>query len=111
MDRRELVRAYYETIDADEYERLRGLLADDFQQERSDMTLNGADTFVRFMREERPETDTTHAIEAVYESDDGMAVEGVLRRADGSVWFRFVDVFRVETGKLCRLETYTRSPD
>ena len=107
MDRRELVRAYYETIDADEYERLRGLLADDFQQKRGDMTLDGADTFVRFMREERPETDTTHAVESVYESDDGVAVEGVLRRADGSVWFRFVDSFGFEDGHIAFLRTYT----
>jgi ketosteroid isomerase-like protein len=107
MDRRELARAYYEAIDADEYNRLRGLLADDFRQERSDMTLDGADAFVRFMRDERPETDTTHAVEAVYESDDGVAVEGVLRRADGSVWFRFVDVFRVEDGHVAFLRTYT----
>jgi ketosteroid isomerase-like protein len=107
MDRRELVRAYYAAIDADEYERLRGLLADDFRQERSDMTLDGADAFVRFMRDDRPETDTTHAVEAVYESDDGVAVEGVLQRADGSVWFRFVDVFRVEDGRVAFLRTYT----
>ena len=107
MDRRELARAYYEAIDADEYERLRGLLADDFRQERGDMTLDGVDAFVRFMREERPETDTTHAVEAVYGSSDGVAVEGVLRRADGSVWFRFVDVFRVEDGRVALLRTYT----
>ena len=106
MDRRELARAYYEAIDAGEYDRLRGLLADDFRQERSDMTLDGADTFVRFMREERPETDTTHAVEAVYESDDGVAVEGGLRRADGSVWFRFVDVFQFEDGQITFLRTY-----
>ncbi|PSP56407.1 nuclear transport factor 2 family protein [Halobacteriales archaeon QH_7_66_36] len=107
MDRRELARAYYEAIDADEYERLRGLLADDFRQERGDMTLDGVDAFVRFMREERPETDTSHAVEAVYGSSDGVAVEGVLRRADGSVWFRFVDVFRVEDGRVALLRTYT----
>jgi len=107
MDRRELVRAYYAAIDADEYERLRGLLADDFRQERSDMTLDSADAFVRFMRDDRPETDTTHAVESVYESSDGVAVEGVLRRADGSVWFRFVDVFRVEDGRVAFLRTYT----
>ena len=107
MDRRELARAYYEAIDADEYERLRGLLADDFRQERGDMTLDGVDAFVRFMCEERPETDTSHAVEAVYGSSDGVAVEGVLRRADGSVWFRFVDVFRVEDGRVALLRTYT----
>ena len=107
MDRHELARAYYAAIDADEYERLRGLLADDFRQERSDMTLDGADAFVRFMRDDRPETDTTHAVESVYESSDGVAVEGVLRRADGSVWFRFVDVFRVEDGRVAFLRTYT----
>jgi ketosteroid isomerase-like protein len=103
-----LARAYYEAIDAAAYDRLRGLLAEGFVQHRPDRTLEGADRFVRFMREERPETDTTHAVEEVYTSENGVAVRGRLLRADGSEWFGFVDTFRVEDGRLAALSTYTR---
>jgi ketosteroid isomerase-like protein len=109
MDRRETTRAYYETIDDGDYERLRSLLADEFRQERGDLTLDGADAFVAFMRDERPETATTHVVETIYEADSGVAVEGELRRADGSRWFRFVDVFRFADGRVRSLETYTRA--
>lgn len=111
MSRRETARAYYEAIDAGEYEHLRDLLADGFRQERGDMTLDGADAFVAFMRDERPETDTTHTVETVYEAETGVAVEGELRRADGSVWFRFVDVFGFENGTIASLRTYSLSPE
>ncbi|MFB6118238.1 nuclear transport factor 2 family protein [Halosegnis sp.] len=109
MDRVDRARAYYEAIDDGEYDRLRGLLADGFCHERSDLTLEGPDEFVRFMRDERPETDTSHVVETVYTADGGVAVEGELRRADGSVWFRFVDVFAFADGRLAGLRTYTHS--
>ena len=111
MDRRDLARAYYDAIDDGEYDRLRGLLADDLRQDRGDRTFESADAFVRFMREDRPDTATTHVVETMYEASDGVAVEGELQRADGSVMFRFVDTFRFGDGKLRRLETYTRSTD
>lgn len=110
MDRRDRARAYYDAIDDGAYERLRGLLAADFRQERGDMTLDGPDEFVAFMQEDRPETDTTHRIKTVYEADAGVAVEGELHRADGELWFKFVDTFRIEDDGISRLETYTQSP-
>ena len=108
MDRREAARAYYEAIDTGDYDRLRALLTDDFQQARGDRTLNSADAFVAFMRDERPETDTTHVVKTVYEAETSVAVEGELRRADGSLGFRFVDVFAFAAGRIATLETYTR---
>jgi len=111
MDRREAARAYYAAIDDGAYERLRQLLADEFRQERADMTLDGPETFVAFMRDDRPDTETTHVVEAVYEAAEGVAVEGELRRADGSVWFRFVDVFRFADGRISFLRTYTHPSD
>ncbi|MFB6106687.1 MAG: nuclear transport factor 2 family protein [Halobacteriaceae archaeon] len=110
-DRAGLARRYYRALDDGEYGTLRSLLADDFRQERGDRTLDGADRFVRFMRDQRPETDTSHDVDAVYEGGDGVAVEGRLRHADGSPWFAFVDVFTVADGRLESLRTYTRSPD
>lgn len=109
-----LARAYYESIDAGEYDRLAGLLAPAFRHVRGDQTIEGRDAFVRFMREERPATDTTHEVDAVYrpEGTDGgaeseVAVRGRLLRADGTVWFGFVDVLAVANGRLAGLTTYS----
>lgn len=107
MDAVTLVERYYETIDAGAYDALRRLLVDDFHQERPDRTLDGADRFVGFMREERPDPDTSHEVQAVFEREGGVAVQGRLLRADGSEWFRFVDVFTVDGGRLASLVTYT----
>jgi len=109
-----LARSYYEAIDDDEYERLSGLLAADFVHERPDMTLDGRDRFVSFMRDERPMTDTEHVIETVYTTDPtaadgpspGVAVQGQLRDATGAELFEFLDVFTARDGRLTRLETY-----
>ena len=105
-DRERLVRDYYDALDAGDYERLRGLLDPDFVQHRSDQTFEGRDRFVAFMRDERPMTDTTHAVDAVYPSGPGVAVRGRLLNADGDEVFAFVDVFAVADGRLAALETY-----
>ena len=130
-------RAYYDAIDAGEYDALAALLATEFVHDRPDRTLSGRESFVRFMREERPRTDTDHVVDAVYgRSSDGrdgdagdeaaadddaagradaeLAVRGRLCGADGETLFGFVDVFRVEPAtrresgtRLARLTTYT----
>ena len=107
------VRSYYRTIDDGDYAGLADLLAPEFVQVRGDRTLEGREAFVGFMRDERPDPDTTHEVDAVHRRVDGgagdpdeVAVRGRLRRADGSVWFGFVDVFAVEGGRLSRLVTY-----
>ena len=102
-----LARAYYEALDAGDYERLRGLLDPDFVQRHSDRTFEGRDRFVAFMRDERPMTDTTHAVDAVYPNGPGVAVRGRLLDADGDDLFAFVDVFDDADGRLAALETYT----
>ena len=101
-----LARAYYDALDAGDYERLRELLDPDFVQRRSDRTFEGRDRFVAFMRDERPMTDTTHAVDAVYPKGPGVAVRGRLLDADGDELFAFVDVFEVTDGRLAALETY-----
>ncbi|MFW6000063.1 MAG: nuclear transport factor 2 family protein [Halorubrum sp.] len=103
-----LARAYYAALDAGEYDRLASLLAPDFVQRRPDRTFEGRDRFVAFMRDERPNTDTTHAVERVYPAGPGVAVRGRLLAADGEELFAFVDVFSVdvEDGRLTALETY-----
>ena len=108
-DREALARAYYEALDAGDYDRLASLLDPAFVQRRPDRTFEGRDRFVAFMRDERPMTDTTHAVDAVYPRGPGVAVRGRLLDSDGEVLFAFVDVFAVESGRLATLETYTKA--
>lgn len=103
----ERARAYYRAIDGDDYELLHSLLADGFVHDRPDRTIEGRDRFVRFMREERPQTDTSHPIDAVYESEDRVAVQGTLLTAAGDEITGFVDVFHDAGGRVERIETYT----
>jgi ketosteroid isomerase-like protein len=108
-ERAETARTYYRSIDDGEYDRLGAILAPGFVHDRPDRTLSGADEFVQFMREGRPMTDTTHAVDALYagHGDDELAVRGRLLR-DGEDLFGFVDVFAFEGVEVTRLRTYTR---
>jgi len=118
-------RAYYRALDAGDYDLLAALLAEGFVHDRPGRTTEGRERFVRFMREERPQTDTTHPVDAVFEADgsevsdarrapsgqrpDGaVAVRGRLLDADGDRIVRFVDVFEFTAGRIGRVETYTR---
>ncbi len=105
----EAVRAYYRALDGDDYELLAEVLAPDFTQVRPDTTLEGRDRFVRFMREERPMTDTTHPIDAVYRQHDGeeVVVRGRLLDSDGDRVVDFVDVFEFDEEGIAELRTYT----
>lgn len=108
-DAERLARGYFRALDAGDYDALAARLTPSFRQVRGDRTLDGRERFVRFMRDERPETDTTHAVEAVYAGGDEVAVRGRLLRGDGSVWFGFVDVFRLDGDRFAELVTYTNS--
>ena len=103
-----LVRRYYGTLDAGEYDELESLLAPVFVQRRPDRTFQGRDAFVRFMREERPMTDTTHELDDVFGAEDRAAARGRLLDGDGDPVFAFADHFRIEDGRIVALETYTR---
>lgn len=105
----EQARAYYRAIDDDDYELLEAILAPEFVHSRPDRTIQGREPFVRFMRSERPQTDTTHPVQGVYRADDGsVAVRGQLLDADGDPIVGFVDVFEFGDGAIQRIETYTR---
>ncbi|MDS0281813.1 nuclear transport factor 2 family protein [Haloarcula onubensis] len=101
-------RAYYRALDEGDYDLLGALLTEGFVHDRPDRTLDGRARFVRFMREERPQTDTTHPVDAVFESEGTVAVRGRLLDADGDPIARFVDVFEFAAGRIDRVETYTR---
>ena len=108
MTQADLIRAYYRAIDGGEYDALADLLAEGFVHDRPDRTIEGRDRFVRFMREGRPQTDTTHPVDSVYHGDDEVAVRGRLLDADGERIAGFVDVFAFSDGRVARIDTYTR---
>lgn len=106
-----LAREYYRAIDAGDYDALADVLAPEFVQYRPDRTIRGREQFVAFMRNDRPDHETVHAVSAIYSttsaSDRGVAVEGQLLRASGEAWFGFVDVFDIDGGRFVALRTYT----
>jgi len=112
-DGTEPARAYYRALDEGEYDRLADLLTEGFVHDRPDRTLEGRDRFVTFMREERPQTDTSHRVDTVFtaeprpESETDAAVQGRLLAADGSAITDFVDVFSVCEAGIERIETYS----
>ncbi|GAA0666750.1 nuclear transport factor 2 family protein [Natronoarchaeum mannanilyticum] len=103
----ELVRAFYDALDEHAYDDLRGLLDPEFVQERPDRTFEDREAFVAFMREDRPQTDTTHEIERVFVDEDRAAVQGRLLDSSGEELFRFADVHDVEDDRIVHLRTYT----
>lgn len=135
-DATELVRRYYDALDEHAYDVLEEVLAPTFVQRRPDRTFEDRSAFIRFMREERPRSDTTHEIRDLFvgsgnrvvsdgseshvvsdgsESCDGStgrvaAARGRLLDGDGSLVIEFADHFEIdpETGRIDRLETYVR---
>lgn len=117
-----LAREYYRALDAGDYDGLSALLASSFTHDRPEMTLEGRDRFVDFMREERPNPDTTHPVDAVYAVDGGVSrageanddatgelvVQGRLLDSDGGCIVGFVDVFAFSDGRISSIYTYTR---
>ncbi|WP_135853559.1 nuclear transport factor 2 family protein [Halorussus salinus] len=128
----DLARAYYEAIDAKNFERFADLLGANVVHERPDRTFEGRETLVEFVRDGRPNKDTSHEIEAVYvkdrdagktgkgeagpgEAGPKVAVRGRLRDAGGNRMFGFVDAFEFERDggsegerrRIARIRTYT----
>ena len=120
------VREYYRALDEHDYDALAALLAPGFVHDRPDLILEGRGRFVAFMRDERPQKETEHRIDAVYRaagSDDSaagptdcdstddqptnVAARGRLLTADGDRITGFVDVVSVSDGEIRRIETYT----
>jgi predicted SnoaL-like aldol condensation-catalyzing enzyme len=108
-----LARLYYTALDDHGYDVLWDLLQQDFVQYREDMTLDGRDEFVSFMRDGRPQTDTTHVIDRYIRSkrDGEIVVRGHLEDRNGDTLFVFLDRFRAREGKLTELKTFTHAPN
>jgi len=107
MDSAALVRRYYDALDSHDYEALESLLDPAFVQCRPDRSFDGRAAFVQFMREDRPNPDTSHDLEAVVANGTQVAARGCVR-ADGETLFEFADFFECEDGQIVALETFAR---
>ncbi|MFB6128122.1 MAG: nuclear transport factor 2 family protein [Halorhabdus sp.] len=108
-DHPDRVRSFYDALDDHRYDRLADLLAPDFVHDRPGRTLEGRNRFVEFMREERPDPDTSHPIDAIYRDGEGeLAARGRLLDDDGEEMAAFVDVFGFGDDGIESVRTYTR---
>ena len=107
MEPAALVRRYYEALDEHSYDDLESILAHEFRQRRPDRTFESREAFVRFMRKDRPNPNTSHELEAVIAQDERVAARGRVLD-DGRVLFEYADFFRIEGDRIVALETYSR---
>ncbi|ELY82399.1 nuclear transport factor 2 family protein [Natrinema gari] len=106
-DRHDLVRRYYDALDSHDYAVLEQLLSPAFVQRRPDRTFEDREAFVAFMRDQRPNPDTDHALESIVVDGDRVAVRGRVVE-EGTVLFEFADFFHIKDGQIDHLETYSR---
>ncbi|MFH5799659.1 nuclear transport factor 2 family protein [Haladaptatus sp. CMAA 1911] len=108
MDSEAVVRAYYDSIDAHDYETFAGLLTPDVVHDRPDRTIEGRDALVSFMRDDRPNKETSHELSRIEENGTTATAEGRLLDADGEEMFAFEDDFSIEEDRIARIRTRTR---
>ncbi|WP_227374877.1 nuclear transport factor 2 family protein [Haladaptatus halobius] len=108
MSPESVVRGYYDAIDAHDYETFAGLLAPDVVHSRPDRTIEGRETLVGFMRDDRPDKRTSHEVHRVYEDGSEAVAEGRLLDSGGEELFEFVDAFSLSDGRITEIRTYTR---
>ena len=105
------VREYYDAIDAEDYETVFALFAEDVTYERPGQSnLSGMAEFREFYLEHRPLEDGSHEIDHLVADDDTVAVRGRFAGEQGGeeVSFGFADFHRFdEDGKIADRWTYT----
>ncbi|QLK26955.1 nuclear transport factor 2 family protein [Natrinema zhouii] len=107
MDSAALARRYYAALDEHDYDALEDILSPTFVQHRPDRTFENRDEFIEFMREKRPNPDTSHELESVIAEDGQIAARGCVTE-EGTILFEFADIFEIKDGRIDRLETYSR---
>ncbi|MFC7080909.1 nuclear transport factor 2 family protein [Halorussus caseinilyticus] len=106
----ETVRSYYEYIDAEDYEAVFSLFADDVTYERPGQSnLSGMAEFREFYLEDRPLEDGDHEVHDVVVDGDTVAVRGEFAGTqDGEgVSFGFADFHRFDDDRITERWTYT----
>jgi ketosteroid isomerase-like protein len=106
----ETVRNYYDCIDAEEYEAVFALFADDVTYERTAQRLDGMAEFREFYLHDRPLEDGDHEIHRLVADGDTVAVRGRFTGMQGGeeVAFGFADFHRFDDeGDITERWTYT----
>ncbi|UPV73100.1 nuclear transport factor 2 family protein [Halorussus limi] len=107
----EAVRSYYDYVDAEEYEEVFSLFADDVTYDRPGQShLDGMAEFREFYLEDRPLEDGDHEVHQLVAEGDTVAVRGRFAGTqDGEeVAFDFADFHRFDDdGKITSRWTYT----
>ncbi|GGL63383.1 nuclear transport factor 2 family protein [Halocalculus aciditolerans] len=110
-DYEDAVRRYYEYVDAEAYEDLYALFADDVTYERPGRdAIQGQDAFRAFYEDGRPLEDGEHTVHAVVVDGDTAAVRGTFSGVQGGdrVEFGFADFHEFDDdGKITNRYTYT----
>lgn len=104
------VRRYYDLVDADAYEELVSLFAEDVRYERPGReTIEGRDALRRFYEEGRPLSNGRHEVLDVVADGDTVAVRGEFSgELDGeAVSFAFADFHEFDEGEIARRYTFT----
>ncbi len=105
-----IVRTYYELVDAERYDDLVALFADDVRYERpGQQAIEGKPALRTFYEKERPLEDGSHEIYTVVVAGDTVAVRGTFsgRQAGADVEFDFADFHEFEDGEIARRYTFT----
>ncbi|WP_280585403.1 nuclear transport factor 2 family protein [Halorubrum sp. Boch-26] len=107
----DVVRSYYESVDAEAYESLFALFDDDIRYERPGQDdIEGMDALRDFYLDGRPLTEGSHEVHSLTGEDDTVAVRGRFNGLqDGTrVAFGFADFFVfTDAGTIGRRYTYT----
>jgi ketosteroid isomerase-like protein len=105
------VRQYYEYVDAEDYDAVFSLFAEDVTYERpGQANLSGMDEFRTFYLDDRPLEDGKHEIHDIVANGDTVAVRGTFTGMQGGeeVSFGFADFHRFdEDGLIAERWTYT----
>jgi ketosteroid isomerase-like protein len=110
VDPESIAREYYDRIDADDYERVFELFADDVTYHRPGQEpIQDIEEFRTFYLEDRPLDDGRHEVESVVVDGDTVAVRGrYVGRQDGDpVELGWADFHRFEDAEIVERHTYT----
>jgi predicted ester cyclase len=113
-DRRAAIDRYYDSIDAEDFDRMATVVADDVTYVTAHGEMHGVDEMLEYYEEDRAVTDTVHEVVRTVRDGDVWVCEGAVRGdyvAGGSFDGGYVGIFEFEADSATveTLTVYTRS--
>jgi ketosteroid isomerase-like protein len=109
-ERESVVRRYYELVDAERYDDLVALFAEDVSYERPGQDpIEGRAALRTFYEEGRPLTDGSHEVHDVVVDGDTIAVRGTFSGRQGGerIGFGFADIHEFDGGEIAQRHSFT----